>query len=162
MKYVWNCTWLIVPIVWMNLALASRLPEAYQPAVFWRKVPQWIALGENLSRIAVFLVPLLMPLHIVNSRQRAGLTLYAVGVLVYFLAWAMQIWFPRTAWSRSMPGFMAPGYTPATWLAGIALTGETLYFGKVYRPWMYLTLSLMFLAFHNAHVWIVYSRTHQH
>ena len=153
--------WLMVPVVWMNLALASRLPEAYQPAVFWRNVPRWIAVGENLSRILVFVGPFLMPLQIVDSRQRAGLALYAVGVPVYFLAWAMQIWFPRTRWSQGMLGFMAPSYAPAAWLAGIALIGETLYAGQVYRPWMYLALSILFLVFHNAHAWLIYCRTHQ-
>jgi hypothetical protein len=161
MKYLWNCIWLTVPIVWMNLALADRLPESYQPAVFWSGVPRGIALGENTSRIAVFLLPLLMPLHVVSSRQRAGLALYAVGVIVYFLAWATQIWYPRTKWSKSRLGFMAPAFTPAAWLAGIALIGETLYFGTFYRSWMFLTLSLIFLVFHNAHGWAVYSRIHQ-
>jgi hypothetical protein len=154
--------WLIVPIIWLNLALAGRLPEAYQPAVFRRDVPRWIALGENLFRVAVFFTPLLMPLQIVNSRQKTGLAVYAVGVLVYFLSWAMQIWFPQTDWSQNRVGFMAPGYTPAVWLAGIGLIGETLYFGKMYRPWMFLAFSLIFLAFHNAHVWGVYSRIHKH
>jgi hypothetical protein len=73
----------------------------------------------------------------------------------------MQIWFPLSPWSQSPLGFLAPAFTPALWLAGIASIGRTLYFGDFYRPWMFLALSLVFLAFHNAHAWTVYSRLHR-
>ncbi|MFN7935520.1 MAG: hypothetical protein U0R19_19475 [Bryobacteraceae bacterium] len=158
MQYLWNCFWLAVPILVMNWRLASRLPEGYQPTLFWRDIPRLIAIGENVSRIVLFLGLLLMPLRIATSRQRAGLAVYAAGVLIYFGAWAMQIWFPQAEWSRSRLGFMAPAWTPATWLAGIALIGEDLSVGMTFRPWMFLALSLIFLLFHNAHVSIVYSR----
>ncbi|MFN7922175.1 MAG: hypothetical protein U0Q16_18880 [Bryobacteraceae bacterium] len=160
MKYLWNCFWLTVPILVMNVALASRLPQAYQPSFFWRDIPRSVAIGEKVSRTVLFLTLLLIPLSIATSRQRAGLALYAVGVLIYFGAWAMQIWFPQAEWSRSRLGFMAPAWTPAGWLAGIALLGDNLYVGMTYHPWMFLALSLVFLMFHNAHVAIVYSRIH--
>ena len=108
MQYLWNCFWLAVPILVMNWRLASRLPEGYQPTLFWRDIPRLIAIGENVSRIVLFLGLLLMPLRIATSRQRAGLAVYAAGVLIYFGAWAMQIWFPQAEWSRSRLGFMAP------------------------------------------------------
>ena len=138
----------------------NRLPNTYQRPIFWHDIPFWIAAGENLTRTAVFVSPLLMPLHIGRSRHSLGLTVYTFGLLVYLLAWMMQIWYPKTQWSAGRAGFMAPAYTPLVWLAGIGLTGDSLYAGGVYRSWMYLALSAVFLGFHNAHAWIVYSRHH--
>ena len=162
MEYLWNCFWLTLPILLVNLLFATRLPATYQSAVFWCDTPRWIAVGENASRIVVFVAPLFMPLYIANSVQLAGLALYLVGLLVYVLAWVMQIWYVQTRWSSSRLGFMAPAYSPAFWLAGMALISERLYFGKIYRPWMFLVISTVFLAFHNAHAWNVYSRSHRH
>ena len=158
MQYVWNCFWLVVPILLMNALLMQRLPRAYQSEVFGRGIPRWIGAGENLFRTAVFTLPLLMPLRVATPGQKIGLALYLTGVAVYFLAWGMQIRHPQTAWSASRAGFLAPAYTPSLWLAGIGLIGDSLYAGAAYRSWMYLALSAAFLAFHNAHAWMVYLR----
>jgi hypothetical protein len=35
MGYIWNCIWLTIPILLLNVLLMNRLPKAYQPEVFW-------------------------------------------------------------------------------------------------------------------------------
>ncbi len=158
MHYLWNCFWFIVPVLLVNVSLARRLPAPYQPAVFSRNIPLWLAAGENMSRIAVLLLPLFMPLRIETPRQWAGLAVYLAGLLIYLLAWVMQIWYAQTRWSSSRLGFMAPAYTPALWLVGIAMVSEGFYFRSFGQPWLFLALSLIFLVFHNTHAWKVYSR----
>ena len=154
--YLSNCFWLIFPVLVLNMLLARRLPRFYQAAVF-DNVPNWIAAGENILRIVVFLAPIPMPLGISDGEQKLGLILYAVGFAIYLLSWLLQIRFPNSAWSRSRLGFMAPAYTPALWLAGIALTGRSLFLPVPWSPWIYAALGTGFLVFHNTHCWIAHS-----
>jgi hypothetical protein len=61
-------------------------------------------------------------------------------------------------WAGSALGFLAPAYTPVLWFTGLALLGRRLFWGGFYRWWMYLVLSLAFLAAHVTHTFIVYAR----
>lgn len=160
MTYIWNCIWLTIPILLLNVLLMNRLPKAYQPEVFWRDIPAWIAVGENTFRAVILVLPIFMPLRVTREGQAIGLLLYGVGLILYFFSWGMQIWYPETQWSASRWGFMAPSYTPLVWLIGIALIGDSLYAPIPYSFWVYVALSVAFLLFHNLHVWIVYSRLH--
>ena len=157
LHYAWNCIWLILPILLLNVLLMGRLPRLYQSESFSRGIPAWVTARENALRLPIFVLPALMPLHIESQRQRVGLAAYLIGVAVYFFAWAMQIWLPKSVWSTSRSGFMAPAYTPLLWLAGIALVGDTCFLPIPHLLWIYLGLSGLFLCFHNLHVWIVYS-----
>jgi hypothetical protein len=141
-----------------NIVFASKLPQAYSQEVFWKDIPPFIATGENIFRLLVFILPLLMPLRIETQTQKLGLWLYITGTAIYFLSWLAQIAFPQSAWSLSAIGFLAPAYTPIIWLVGIALIGSTLYFSSPYRSWMYIALSIVFIAFHLSHALIVYFR----
>lgn len=44
------------------------------------------------------------------------------------------------------------------WLVGIARMGDTLFFPRRYRWWVYALVAVAFLLFYNAHVWLVFSR----
>jgi hypothetical protein len=156
--YLANCFWLMVPVLGMNLLLAGKLPRIYQPEVFSSGIPWWIVVGENGLRVGMFLLPMLMPLQLEHPRQHIGFVIYLFGLGTYFLSWALQIWRPRSAWSRSRWGFMAPAYTPFLWLMGIALIGDSLYLRISYTSWIYAGLAVAFLAFHNLHAWITYTR----
>lgn len=159
MRYLGNCFWLLAPILVWNGLLARRLPKPYRRDEFWRDIPWWLAAGENLLRIPLFLLPLLMPLDLATSGQRIGLALYAIGVALYCVAWGLQIRYPHSSWAASRVGFLAPAYTPAAWLAGLGLIGRSLYLPVGYSRWEYLALSAAFLAFHITHAWIVHART---
>ena len=156
--YARSCVWLIAPVLLMNLLLARKLPKMYQPEVFSRQIPPWINAGENIFRLAIFVLPLLMRLQLATPEEMIGFLLYLAGLMLYLLSWIMQIAFQYSAWSRSRWGFMAPSYTPLLWLIGVALIGDSLFFPIPCPPCIYIGLAVLFLFFHNLHTWIVYTR----
>ena len=149
---------LLVPALAWNLALAEHLPPAFSRAVFWNGIPTWLAITENASRTLVLALPFFMPLEVTTPMQRRGLTVFAVGTLVYFASWLPLILSPSSAWSTSAAGFLAPAYTPALWLFGLALAGRRLFWGHFYRWWFYLAAAGLFLSAHIFHAGIVYAR----
>lgn len=161
MNYLLNCLLLLLPIMAWNLIFANKLPWAYSEDVFSKDVPSFITNGENILRLFVFILPVLMPLRIETQSQRLGLWLYIAGTAIYFISWLAQMYFPDSAWSLSVWGFLAPAYTPLIWLTGIGLIGSTLYFPFPYRSWMYIALSVIFIGFHLSHAMTVYSRNFQ-
>ena len=158
MDYLLNCLLLLLPIMAWNLIFASKLPWAYSEEVFSKGIPSFIANGENIFRLIVFILPVLMPLRIETQSQRLGLWLYIAGTAVYFISWLAQMYFPQSAWSLSVWGFLAPAYTPLIWLVGIGLIGSTLYFSSPYRSRMYIVASVIFVGFHLSHAMAVFSR----
>ena len=161
MNYLLNCMLLLLPIMAWNMIFASKLPQAYSQEVFWKDIPPLIATGENIFRLLVFVLPLLMPLRIEPQSQKLGLWLYIIGTAIYFLSWLVQMYFPQSAWSLSAVGFLAPAYTPIIWLIGIGLLGSTLYFSSPYRSWMYMLTSIIFIGFHLSHALTIYLRNIQ-
>jgi uncharacterized membrane protein len=161
MNYLVNCLLLLLPIMAWNLIFASQLPWAYSEEVFSKNIPFFITSGENIFRLIVFILPVLMPLKIETQNQKVGLWLYIIGTAIYFLSWLAQMYFPQSVWSLSAWGFLAPAYTPLIWLVGIGLIGGTLYFSSPYQSWMYIVLSIIFIGFHLSHAMTVYSRDFQ-
>ena len=160
-NYLLNCMLLLLPIMAWNLIFTSKLPVPYSREVFWRDIPAFIANGENIFRLLVFILPLLMPIRIETQSQKLGLWLCITGTTIYFLSWLAQIYFPQSAWSLSAFGFLAPAYTPLLWLFGIGLIGRVLYFPSLYRSWMYIVASIIFIGFHLSHALTVYLRSLQ-
>ena len=158
MNYLLNCMLLLIPIMAWNVAFASKLPRLYSPDIFEKNIPAFITNGENIFRLVVFILPLLMPIRIETPSQKIGLTLYIAGTAIYFLSWLAQMYSPQSAWSLSAFGSLAPAYTPLILLIGIGLIGNTLYFTSPYRSWVYIILSMLFVAFHLSHTFIVYQR----
>ena len=161
MSYLLNCLLLLLPIMAWNLIFASKLPWAYSEEVFSKNIPSFIASGENIFRLIVFILPVLMPLRIEMQSQKFGLWLYIAGTAIYFVSWLAQMYFPQSAWSLSAWGFLAPAYTPLIWLVGIGLIGSAFYFSSPYRSWMYIITSVVFLGFHLSHALTVYLRNFQ-
>jgi len=161
MNYLLNCMLLLLPIMAWNLILTSKLPQAYSREVFWGDIPSFIANGENVFRLLVFILPVLMPIRILTQNQKLGLWLYVAGTTIYFLSWLAQIYYPQSAWSLSAFGFLAPAYTPLIFLTGIGLVGSTLFFPVPYRSWMYIAISTIFIGFHLSHAMTVYLRNLQ-
>jgi hypothetical protein len=160
-SYLLNCLLLLLPIMAWNLIFASKLPWAYSEEVFSKDIPSFITSGENIFRLIVFILPVLMPLRIETQSQKIGLWLYIAGTAIYFVSWLAQMYFPQSAWSLSAFGFLAPAYTPLIWLVGIGLIGSMLYFSSSYRSWMYIVTSVIFLGFHLSHALTVYTRNFQ-
>lgn len=161
MNYLLNCMLLLLPIMAWNAIFSSKLPRTYTAEVFDKDIPTLISIGENVFRLSIFILPLLMPLRFGTSGQKVGLSLYMAGMTAYFISWLAQIYFPHSVWSKSTFGFLAPAYTPLIWLIGIGLIGTALYFASPYRSWMYILLSVIFVGFHLSHAWTVFSRNIQ-
>lgn len=155
-KYLLNCFILILPVLIWNIVFSCKLPENYQPEVFLKDIPGFITYGENASRFALFILAYLMPLDINTKRQRIGLYIYLAGLLLYFASWSILICFPNSIWSNTILGFSAPAYTPAIWIAGISLIGNSFYFNLPFRRWIFIAVAITFLAFHISHTIMVY------
>ena len=75
------------------------------------------------------------------------------------LPWLIPILSPASSWSTSAASYLAPACTPAVWLAGITLVGDSLYVRRLpYRAWYYGVLAAVFVSLHVAHAVIVYGR----
>lgn len=159
-RYFFSCFLLTVPVLAWDLVFTGRLPEAFQPAVFWNHIPPFISYGENISRTLIFVITALMPLKLSTPVQKKGLLVYIAGLLCYFASWLVLMEWPRHAWNATLAGFMAPAYTPLCWLLGIGLIGDRFYFkARLVRPG-FIGLSLTFLLFHNTHTYLIYRRVH--
>jgi hypothetical protein len=159
-KYSLSCFLLTIPIHVWNILLPNKLPKEFQAEIFKKDIPVFLTYGENISRLIVLMLPLLMPLSILAITQKKGLFIYIGGTILYFASWLALIYFPDSGWSNTIPGFMAPAYTPLLWLIGIGLIGDSFYFNLPYRRWFYILISIIFLIFHNIHVITIYFRTH--
>ena len=151
---------LTIPVIVWNLAFAGCLPPEFQPDIFWDNIPAAVRYGENIFRVLLFSLPLLMTLNLKRRNQRTGLIVYLVGLVVYFASWIPLLFFPGLSWSSSMIGFLAPAITPILWTAGIGMMGDRLYFSIPYHYSVYLKISALFVMFHGWHVLTVFQRIH--
>jgi hypothetical protein len=93
-RYLRNAFLLIPPVLVWDAIFTPYLPAAYQSMV---RIPWLLAAGENVTRWLVILVPILMALAIKTTRQRIGLIVYALGVLLYFTSWLVPILSPASS-----------------------------------------------------------------
>jgi hypothetical protein len=98
--------------------------------------------AENILRILVFALPVLMPLHMKDTLDKAGLIIFILGTLIYFASWLPLILAPHSAWCNSSAGLLAPRLTPFLSFLGIALIGGS---------WMYGGIAAVFILFHTWH-----------
>lgn len=159
-RYLLSCGVLLLPILAWNIALIDRLPPAISTPALWGAIARPLALAENFLRILVFALPFLMPLNLATRQQKRGVAIFVVGTVAYFASWVPLIVAPESAWATSGMGFLAPAYTPALWLLGLALAGRHLVWRSGYQPWMYAALSAVFLAVHIAHATLVYAHNY--
>ena len=151
---------LTLPILAWNVVCTRYLPAPLASSAFNRDIPPLVLFSENTLRIAVMVLPFLMPLDVTTTVQRRGLWLFVAGALVYVIAWIPLMVAPQSAWSTSRAGFLAPAYTPLLWLIGLGLTGGRLYGPVPFKPWIYLVLACAFVAVHVTHAHLVYTRTY--
>lgn len=140
-KLAWlNCFWLIVPLLVWNLIYGPKLtdPRITSDA----RSPAWLLIAENLTRIGVFILPLLIPLQLRESVSKIGWVVYVAGTLIYFVSWLPLLFFSDSAWSNSPLGLLAPALTPLLSFLGIALIGQS---------WSYGIFAAAFIAVHTWH-----------
>lgn len=151
---------LILPILLWNILLARYLPPAYEIKSFNTNIPSVISTGELIGRILIFGFPLLMQLNFSGTSGKAGLVIYAVGLLIYFLSWLLIIVFPQSVWSTSMLGFTAPAYTIIIWLVGFSILSDSFYFKIPFSKWYLIVSTMIMTGFHFSHAFYVWHRTY--
>jgi hypothetical protein len=142
---------LLVPVTVWDAAFTSSLPAAYGNSTEWQAANPGLAVGENLFRWLVVLLPIFMPISLATRRQRIGLILWMTGTAAYFASWVAVIAWPLSAWSLGAIGFLAPAYLAYPWLVGIGMMSDRLYVRSPYRWWQYVALSTAMVVFHTAH-----------
>ncbi len=155
-KYIKNNFLLLIPIFLWNIFLMDYLPEAYGSDIFWKDIPKFVGIGENILRIIVFVLPAIMVFSLKSRMQRIGFSIYLIGTIIYFLSWLMVIILPESNWSQSLLGFMAPAYTTIIWFIGIGLIGKKACFKIPYLSHIYIGFSILFVVFHTLHTYIVF------
>ena len=131
---------MIVPLLAWNLAFGRRISQ--DAIISDAHSPKWLLFAENFSRILVFALPLLLPLQWKDAWSKAGLALYIIGTVIYFGSWLPLISAPKSGWSSSSVGLLAPRLTPWLSFLGIAMTGGS---------WLYGVIAAVFICFHTWH-----------
>ena len=135
-----NCLWLMLPLLIWNMVLGPHLtdPRITSDA----HSPKWLLIAENMLRMLIFALPLLIPLRVESPVQKIGLVVYIAGTLIYFSSW-LPLWLaPHAAWSDSGIGLLAPRITPLLPFLGVALIGAS---------WPYGVITLLFISMHTWH-----------
>jgi len=139
-----NSFWLIVPLLAWNIILGSRITQAAITSD--ANSPKGLLIAENVVRILVFALPLLIPLprgaDWRSALPKAGLSIYIVGTLIYFASWLPLMFAPTSVWSNSIIGLLAPRLTPFLSFLGIALVGAS---------WPYGIVAAVFIFLHTLH-----------
>jgi hypothetical protein len=156
-----NGIWLTFPPLLFSLSLMTFLPNALTPAQFDRGIPDVLLNIESIGRTLVFAMPAFFSIGISTKTQKRGLALYLAGVILYFLSYGTQNFFPNSDWSTSTIGFAASAYTNIFWLIGLGLLGEKFYFTKRlrYRPIFYIVPAVVFVIAHTIHAIIYHQRS---
>jgi hypothetical protein len=135
-----NCLWLMIPLLAWNIVLGPKITD--ERILSDAFSPQWLLILENVTRVVVFILPLLIPLQLEDRMTKMGLVVYLAGSLIYLASWLPLLLAPGSDWSMSPAGALAPRLTPLIPFLGIALIG---------RSWPYAWLSLVFISLHTWH-----------
>jgi hypothetical protein len=157
-KYVVNCSWLILPVLVWNIVFAKHLPPLFQEENFWKDIPPLLSMLENVSRIALFAFTFLMPLNLSAAKNKKAWGIYLSGLIIYWLSWLLLMKMPQSAWSQSLPGIMAPAYTPILWLWGLWRIGGEPFVKFPFSTRVFPILCLLFLFLHNLHTFLIFER----
>jgi hypothetical protein len=164
-----NGIWLTFPPLLFSLSLMTLLPNALTPAQFNEGIPNVLLNIESIGRILVFAIPAFFSVGISTTTQKRGLALYLAGVILYYLSYGNQNFFPNSGWSTSTIGFAASAYTNIFWTIpqsgryanGLGLLGEKFYFTERlhYRPIFYIVPAVVFVISHTTHAVIYHQRS---
>lgn len=157
--YLCTCFLLVLPVLSWDYLFSAYLPARLLAADTDRPGPAYlIGVLEAVSRIGMFALMLLMPLHFKTSGQKKGLVIYVAGLMMYIASWLLLGLLPESPWSSSVIGFMSPAITPAIWLTGIGLIGDRTYpYPFKQLRLAYFVMVLIFLICHNLETYRLYS-----
>jgi hypothetical protein len=151
-----NGALLIIPPMLITFGLWGALPAAYGSGIFWKDIPEWLGLLENLFRLVVFSLPGILFFGKKEKGQPLGWYLYVGGLVVYLASYLVQIVYPESVWSQSIIGFTAPAWSTSFWLAGIGFVCMQSWLPISWNRAFYLWSAFLFLIFHIGHTGLVY------
>jgi len=140
----------LIPILLWNLVLTSKLPSPYNTDDFDKNISKIVILLEQGFRLIIFLFPLVIRLEIQTGIGTAGLILYIVGSLTYYISWLLLILMPKKVCKNALL-FVAPAFTPLLWLTGIVMMSDSFYFNIFYSKLFYLGPVILFTILHTYH-----------
>ncbi len=145
---IWrNCLWFFVPVIVLNVLFTSRLPEMYLV-----RIDHPVVIAEQIVRVVLMALSFLMVIDTKSRTGKAGIWVYAVGLLAYFISWMVLLRQPAT----DNPLVLLSGYwTAAIWLVGIGLAGGKLWVRLPWRRWIFIALAVLFGALHTYHGYIL-------
>ena len=135
-----NSLWLIVPLLLWNIILGPHITN--EKILSDANSPDWLLIAENITRMAVFILPIFIPMEWGSSQAKLGLAIFILGTLIYFSSWVSLLTAPQSSWSTSAAGLLAPRLTPLIPFLGIAVIGSS---------WTYASISLVFILLHTWH-----------
>lgn len=126
---------ILPPLLW-NIAFMAKVPDYYSTG----SVPPVLEMTENILRAATFVYPWFLPMDLTHELFYPGLTVYSVGLGVYFSSWLVLMYFPDLEISKNTFVRLLPAITPILWLVGIGMMSGI--------PITYSVLSSAFVATH--------------
>jgi hypothetical protein len=156
-KILRNGALLIVPPMMISFGLWGALPAAYSPDIFWKDIPVWLGLFENIFRVLVFGLPVILYFGNKEPGQSLGWKLYWVGLIVYLASYLAQIFYPASAWSQSMISFTAPAWSTIFWFTGIGFVCVRSWLPIPWHRAIYFLSAAIFWVLHTGHAWFVYA-----
>lgn len=151
-----NGSLLIIPPLLITFGLWGALPAAYRPDIFWKDIPNWLGLFENIFRILALSLPGILYFGKKEKGQSLGWYIYVGGLVVYLASYLMQIVYPNSVWSQSIIGFTAPAWSTSLWFAGIGLVCMRSWLPIPWHRTIYLSSASIFLIFHIGHTGLVF------
>ncbi len=130
-----NGLFILPPMIW-NIAFISKTPSYYSSG----SAPPALLAAENILRATTFITPFFIPVTIEHELFFPGLTVYSVGLGVYFSSWLLLMYFPELKISSTKIMRLMPAITPIIWLVGIGMMSE--------MPISYSALSTGFITAH--------------
>jgi len=136
----YNAFLLFIPILIWNGLLFHKLPQSIKSDP--KEMPRYLFRGETILRVAVFGFPFLIPLNYNSDFFYRGLTLYTIGLVIYYSSWLPLMIKPESNLTKKLIIWTAPAWTPSIFLAGITILSESLVYG---------IFSSMFIGAHLYH-----------
>jgi hypothetical protein len=132
-----NCFYLILPILAWNLVFARKLNIAiYKTNVSLNKTLEII---ENILKYSTLMYSLFLPISISSRSQEAGIFIYLIGVMIYFISCCPLLFLPDYDFSSKKFLLFAPFISPIAFFTGIALMANSV---------LMFFISLIFVTLH--------------
>jgi len=98
---------LFLPVLIWNVLFTKYLSPPYGGEIFSSNIPAVILVEDFVTRICVCALPIIIQLNFSDALTKAGIIIYVVGMLIYFLSWVLLIASPQSFLVKSIAGVTA-------------------------------------------------------